>query len=193
MMRQLGWDEGQWTTPPVSERVEDGCLSVEPAQGSDLWRTTSYGFVRDDAPGLLADLGEGTAMEVDFVLHGREQFDQAGILVRADAKHWVKAGVEFADGQLQLGAVVTAGRSDWSAGAVPGWDGQRITVRVSRSGDALTVRARAAEEDWRLVRLAPIDATSAWRAGPFCCAPSRAGLRVDFVAWRIGDADATLH
>ncbi len=170
-----------------------GSLVVEPEKGADLWRVTSYGFVRDDAPALLADLPDGSAMEVDLVLGGSEQFDQAGILVRADAERWIKAGVEFADGSLQVGAVVTNGVSDWSTGQVPSWVGRRIGVRVSRSGDALTVRARVEDEPWRLVRLAPIDPSATWQAGPYCCAPSRAGLEVEFLAWRFGDADGALH
>lgn len=197
MMRELSWEAGRWTNPPASAGVvEEGgrpALRVEPVEGADLWRTTSYGFVRDDAPALLAELPEGTAMEVDFMLRGSEQFDQAGILVRADAERWIKTGVEFADGHLQLGAVVTDGVSDWSTGQVSSWVGRPVSVRVSRSGDALTVRARVEQEPWRLVRLAPIDPAASWQAGPFCCSPSRAGLHVDFLSWRVSDADGALH
>ena len=31
------------------------------------------------------------------------------------------------------------------------------------------------------------------QAGPFCCAPSRSGLVVRFLAWRSTPADASLH
>lgn len=194
-MRDLNWGDGRWAQA-VSTTTQDGSLIVEPAAGSDLWRTTSYGFVHDDAPALLADLPDGSAMEVAFVLGGDEQFDQAGILVQADSRHWIKAGVEVADGVLMAGAVVTAEVSDWSTGPVPAWAGHEIVVRVSRSGDAVTVRARCPlgdEPGWRLVRLAPIDPTLPWRAGPFCASPSRAGLKVTFTQWRIGPADTSLH
>ena len=116
----------------------------------------------------------------------------AGDIVRADAEHWVKAGVEYADGAAQLGAVVTSVVSDWSTGEVD-WVGRTVTVRASRSGDALTVRARVDEEPWRLVRLAPIDPTLPWSAGPMTCGPSRAGLTVRFTSWTTGPADTTLH
>ena len=191
--RTLPWDAGRWTNPPVRAEAQGTDLLIEPAEGSDLWRVTSYGFVHDDAPGLLADLGDGEAMEVSFVLGGSEQFDQAGVLLRADAEHWIKAGVEFADGRLWLGAVVTSGVSDWSTGQVDEWAGREVTIRLSRAGDAVTVRARCGDEPWRLVRLAPIDPALPWRAGPFCASPTRAGLSVRFTAWRQGPADAALH
>ena len=122
-----------------------------------------------------------------------EQFDQAGVLVRADERHWAKAGVEVVDGAAQLGAVVTHEHSDWSAQPVAGWHGAEVTVRVSRSGDALTVRARRAAGEWQFVRLAPWPADLPALAGPFCCAPTRAGLRIRFLSWRTGPADERLH
>ena len=41
-------------------------------------------------------------------------YDQAGIMVRIDAQHWVKAGIEFSDGRAMLASVLTDGRSDWA-------------------------------------------------------------------------------
>ncbi|SCG36906.1 hypothetical protein GA0070609_0338 [Micromonospora echinaurantiaca] len=190
----VDWAEGEWWNEPL--RVEDGPageLLVEPAEGSDLWRHTSYGFVHDDAPALLAPFPAGSAVEVSFRLDYTEQFDQAGVLVRVDERTWVKAGVEVSDGQPQVGAVVTREFSDWSVAPVLEWVGQEITVRASRAWDALTVRARADGEPWRLVRLAPLDPAATATAGPYCCAPTRAGLRVRFTGWRRGPADAALH
>lgn len=193
-MRSVDWSSGTWWQQPVRAVEEpDGALSVEPGAGSDLWRHTSYGFVHDDAPALLAPFPVDSAVEVDFRLDWTEQFDQAGVLVRVDDRNWVKAGVEVSDGQPQVGAVVTREFSDWSVAPVPDWTGREVTVRVSRAGNALTVRARVAGEPWRLVRLAPLAPDAEASAGPYCCSPSRGGLTVHFTAWRHGPADATLH
>ncbi|GIJ78190.1 hypothetical protein SAMN05443287_103174 [Micromonospora phaseoli] len=193
-MRSVEWSSGTWWGQPVRAVEEpDGALSVEPGSGSDLWRHTSYGFVHDDAPALLAPFPAGSAVEVDFQLGWTGQFDQAGVLVRVDDRSWVKAGVEVSDGQPQVGAVVTRDFSDWSVAPVPDWAGREVTVRVSRAGDALTVRARVAGEPWRLVRLAPLAPEATASAGPYCCSPSRGGLTVRFTGWRHGPADEALH
>lgn len=115
------------------------------------------------------------------------------MLVRVDDRHWTKAGVEVSDGQPQLGAVVTREVSDWSVAPVPEWSGREVTVRASRVQNALTVRARAGGEPWRLVRLAPLDSAAEALAGPFCCSPTRGGLVVRFTGWRHGPADRELH
>ena len=187
------WSRGSWTTTPV-EVTEDGPdLLVTAAEGSDAWRHTSYGFVRDDAHALLAPLADPGAVEVTFEVGFGEQFDQAGLILRADAETWLKAGVEVSDGALQVGAVVTVGRSDWSVAPVPEWAGRQVTVRASRTGDAVTVRARVDDEPFRLVRVAPFPVGVPVGAGPYCCAPTRAGLVVRFRQWRTGPADTALH
>jgi regulation of enolase protein 1 (concanavalin A-like superfamily) len=191
-LESIPWSEGEWTRPPVSLTVKDDFLIAEAAEGSDWWRTTSYGFIHDDGHALLRDFPQDSSMEVSFILNFSEQFDQCGILIRSDEENWIKAAVEFSDGYPQLGAVVTQTRSDWSTGRVPEWIGKEVTVRVSRKGDALTVRAKA-DEDFRLVRVAPFDSRRSWKAGPMLCAPTRAGFVSTITSWRVGEADSELH
>ncbi|NSX37720.1 DUF1349 domain-containing protein [Pseudarthrobacter oxydans] len=189
----IPWSQGAWTHPPVSTVEQGTDLMVTAKEGSDAWRTTSYGFIHDSEHALLAPFPPDSAMEVEFTADFSEQFDQAGIFVRISAGQWVKAGVEFADGSCQLGAVVTDGVSDWSLAPVPAWRGSRVLVRISRTGDALTIRAQAAGGPLQLVRLVPLDPAADAHAGPFVCAPTRAGLTVPFHAWRTTEPDGALH
>ncbi|WP_084104688.1 DUF1349 domain-containing protein [Demequina sp. NBRC 110056] len=186
-------EAGTWAAAPVSARMAGGRLEVEAREGSDAWRTTSYGFIHDDAHALLAPLGSSEAIEVTFLLDYAEQFDQAGVMIRIDESTWIKAGVEVSDGVAQVGAVVTHGVSDWSVAPVPEWVGREVTVRASRAGDAVTIRARVDDEPWRLVRVAPLAPEAVAAAGPFCCAPTRSGLVVTFTGHRRTEADASLH
>jgi regulation of enolase protein 1 (concanavalin A-like superfamily) len=187
------WSTGRWTHPPAAVREDGADLLVEAVAESDAWRHTSYGFVHDSEHALVAPLPPGSAVEVSFTAGFDAQFDQAGVFVRSSAEQWVKAGVEFADGVPQVGAVVTAGRSDWSVAPVPDWVGRRVTVRASRAGDAVTVRAGVDGAPLQLVRVAPWPPDADTEAGPFCCAPTRSGLTVRFHRWTIGPADASLH
>lgn len=191
--RLVAWTDGTWRNPPAAVATEGEHLLVTAEAGSDAWRHTSYGFVHDSAHALLAPMPLGSAVEVEFALELTAQFDQAGAWLHVSPTHWVKAGVERSDGVAHVGAVVTERRSDWSASPVPRWEGRRVTVRLSRAGDAVTVRARPDDEPFQLVRLLPLDPTLPASAGPFCASPTRAGLTVRFTAWRTGEADAALH
>lgn len=182
-----------WTSEPEAVQFEQGGLRVRCHEGSDAWRVTSYGFVHDNAHALLAPLATDAAIEVAFILDYEQQFDQAGVMMRVDAETWIKAGVEVSDGEAQVGAVVTHGMSDWSVSPVPDWHGKEVVVRASREGDAVTIRARAADEPWRLVRVAFMPPDAQVSAGLFCCAPTRAGLTVTFTGLRIGPPDEALH
>lgn len=188
----IPWNAGTWTNAPLSVAGEQH-LDVTAAEASDAWRRTAYGFVHDTEHALLAPLAVGEAMDVSFRAPWDGQFDQAGIFVRIDSERWIKAGLEFADGHLGLGAVVTDRNSDWSVGWVDEWRDSEITVRVSRWQDAVIVRARADDGAWRLVRVAPFDESAAASAGPFLAAPTRAGLTVRFTRWERSAADAALH
>lgn len=192
-MNRIDWSAGRWTNDPEVVDLAGDALTALAAEGSDAWRTTAYGFVHAGEHALLAPIAVGEAMEVTFAAEWEGEFDQAGLFVKLDDRRWVKAGVEFADGHLGLGAVVTDGVSDWSVGYVDDWRAASITVRVSRWPDALIVRARADDGAWRLVRVAPFDGKSDAAAGPFLCAPTRSGFAATFTAWSRGDADDALH
>ncbi|MCX3061667.1 DUF1349 domain-containing protein [Streptomyces beihaiensis] len=193
MTINVPWTSGTWTTQPAATREADGRLLVTAVEGSDAWRRTCYGFVHDDEHALLADWSREQAVEVTVKADFTEQFDQAGLFVRVAAERWIKAGLEFADGALGLGAVVTDGYSDWSSTPVPDWAGREVTVRASRIGDAVAVRARVEDEPWRLIRLTPLAPSARTQAGPYCCAPTRAGLTLEFASWRLTEPDAALH
>jgi regulation of enolase protein 1 (concanavalin A-like superfamily) len=191
-MEEISWSQGVWLNPPVHVVQESSQLKVTAAHESDFWRNTSYGFVHDSGHALLKEFPAHSSMEVTFVLNYSGQFDQAGIIVYSDSQHWIKAGVESADGLPQVGAVVTSINSDWSLAPVPAWMGKEVTVRASRTTDSLTIRVRCGEVD-QLVRLAPIDASLSWSAGPHCASPVSQSLDVTFTRWHQGEADSTLH
>ena len=53
-------------------------------------------------------------MEVCFQIDAKSQFDQAGLMIYFDEKHWLKTGIEVVDNKPKLGCVVTNEASDWS-------------------------------------------------------------------------------
>ena len=189
----LPWSGGSWINEPPSWALDGGDLEVDTGFETDFWRVTSYGFIHHTGHALVSPLLDGEALELSLQGEFTENFDQAGVLFWADESHWIKCGVEYADGVLGLGAVVTDEKSDWSTAPVPEWAGQLLELRVSRRGDAVTIRARTPSSPWRLVRVAPIDPDRPWQAGPFAASPTREGLRVTFSQIRRTAAETALH
>ena len=189
----LHWTPGTWLNEPPAWEITDDTLTVTTGLETDFWRTTSYGFVHDTGHALLYDLPDNTSFECSFDADYSQQFDQAGLMVWAGEEHWVKCGVEYADGVFGIGAVVTSAVSDWSTAPHPTWAGSPVRLRVSRSGDALTIRAQSVGGSWELVRLAPIGPRRTWSAGPYAATPTREGLTVRFFDPLWGLAEESLH
>lgn len=190
----IDWSHGTWQTPPISVRELGSQLVVEAAEGSDYWEKTLYGFQHRSGHALLAAWEEGAAVEVSFSLRGFSRlYDQAGLMLWHSATAWVKAGVEINDGVPHVGAVVTDGFSDWSLAPVLEWAESVVTVRASRASDAVIIRARADGTPWRTLRVARFPHEHGKLAGPFVCAPKRAGLQVTFTRWVHTAPDVDLH
>jgi regulation of enolase protein 1 (concanavalin A-like superfamily) len=185
-------DSGIWLNPPVATSLDSVGFHVTTALESDFWRQTSYGFIHESGHALLNDFPQDSAIELSWILNYDQQFDQAGLFIYSDERNWIKAGIEYADGAPQLGAVVTIENSDWSVAPVDQWMGKEVHLRVSRSGDALTIRAKA-DGEWKLVRLAPLDPRRQWKAGLHAASPTRAGMVVTFTSISYGPADSELH
>lgn len=192
--RRVAWEEGRWTTAPPAARQLDGQLLVEAAQGSDFWEKTLYGFERSSGHALLAPWAADSAVEVSFALQGFDElYDQAGLMLWLSPSRWIKAGVEINDGIAHVGAVVTNSYSDWSLAPVPEWRGCTVTIRASSSNGAVILRATATGHDWRTIRVARFEPGADAQAGPFLCAPQRAGFEARFTHWRHTEPDPELH
>lgn len=174
--------DGRWEVSPNGE------LILCPPAKKDFWRRTYYRplLVKDDGPCLFAtvSLSETFTCETDFTLDAKRQFskfDQAGLMVRIDAEHWIKAGIEHVDGAPRLSCVVTNGFSDWSTQPWPGGEAA-MRLRISKVGanDSYVVEAAAAgagaradagggksedNHDWRFIRIAHLG-TAARAVGP---------------------------
>jgi hypothetical protein len=171
----------EWLNEPPSWREEDGDLSVVTGEKTDFWRTTHYGFIRDDGHLHYCDVKGDFTAEVSFLGAYEELYDQAGMMVRIDERNWLKAGIEFVGQRQMLSVVVTRDFSDWSTAPAPNGDGW-FNLRISRHGEAMRVEwmPPGPRPSYRLMRLAYLPAAPVVKVGPMCCSPQRAGFAVRF-------------
>jgi regulation of enolase protein 1 (concanavalin A-like superfamily) len=175
----------EWLNEPPGWREQDGVLSVTTGERTDFWRKTHYGFVRDDGHLRFARASGDFTAEVTVSGDYRTLYDQAGLMLRIDERHWIKAGVEYVDGRGLLSVVVTRDVSDWST--VPAFAApDPVRLRLSRHGSAVRVEWSPADANsFSMLRLAHLGATPAM-IGPMCCSPERAGFRACFRDFHLG-------
>lgn len=176
--------DGVWLNEPERWTAEGDSLQIVTDKGTDFWRETHYGFDRDS--GHFLGFPTGAAFTADLHIRGDFQvlYDQAGIMVRVDAQHWVKAGIELSDGRAMLASVLTRGRSDWATAPYE-HDARDFWVRATVANGVLRLQVSADGKYWPLMRLAPFPTASSYLVGPMACTPERAGLEVVFSTFRL--------
>jgi len=171
--------ESVWFNEPKRWKRVGTELHLTTNPQTDFWRHTHYGFVRDSGHLL------GCRVPGDFVasvqVHGeyRDQYDQAGLMVRLDAERWVKCGIEFVDGTASMSTVVTHAVSDWSVTALPAVP-QWLGLRLTRAGDALKVEYSVDSGPWLMQRLAFLPPDLPVSVGPMAASPDGTGFDVQF-------------
>lgn len=174
----------QWLNEPASWQRTGDVLRVSVDPGTDFWRTTGYGYVHDNGH-IYGELLPGD-LDVSVRVRGAfaNQYDQAGIMLRADEQTWLKTGLEFFEGRPRLSTVLTMGFSSWMvADLPPGTDA--VTLRVSRRGDAVEVRYAAGDGAAELAALVFMPPGREMLAGIVCAAPEGSGFSVAFHDLRI--------
>ncbi len=174
----------QWLNEPASWQRTGDVLRVSVNPGTDFWRRTGYGYIHDNGHVYGALLPGDLDVSVRVRGAFASQYDQAGIMLRADEDIWLKTGLEFFEGRPRLSTVVTVGWSSWMvADLPPGTD--EVTLRVSRRGDAVEVRYIAEEGAAELAALVFMPPDREMLAGIVCAAPEGSGFSVAFHDLRI--------
>ena len=177
--------DASWHAEPPAWSWEDGALSVVTGHETDFWQGTLYGFRRDDGHFLGRPVETDFTAVLDFEARYETLYDQAGLMLRLDARNWLKTGIEYSDGVTNFSVVVTRdGWSDWSVVPTPGLSGvQRI--RLTRLDGAAIVHCRGGDGAWHLMRVAALPGDGDWQVGPMTCSPTRAGFEVRFRAFSL--------
>jgi len=169
----------EWLNEPASWQRTGDVLTVSVDPGTDFWRETGYGYVRDSGHVYGDVLGGDLDVSVRLRCSLGAQYDQAGVMLRADERTWLKTGVEFFEGRARLSTVLTLGRSSWMVTDLPeGTDD--IVLRVSRRGDAVEVRYVIGDGPAELAALVFLPPGREVLAGVMAAAPEGPGFRVTF-------------
>lgn len=181
----LGAEGGVWINTPDTYSFIDDKLVFTTEANTDFWEQTYYGFHRHTGHAygfyLESDFSVQVKIRADFC----HLYDQAGIFLRDDKDHWVKAGIEFNDAQSSVGSVVTRITSDWSTGLFPG-DPAVFRMRATLQNEALRIQYSADGITWPLLRLCHWPAGMRHFVGVMGCTPEREGLEIVFEDFAIG-------
>jgi uncharacterized protein len=178
----------EWLNEPPAWEARGETLIVSARTRTDFWRTTHSGVVRDNGHLWFQSWEGDFVAEVTVTGDYRDQYDQAGLMVRLDERVWLKCGVELVDGVQHASVVVTRDHSDWSVAPLPD-SPPSVWLRVSRTGPDVEVRYSVDGQRYDLLRLTRLTDVQPLLIGPMCAAPDGAGFEVVFEGFVLRPSD----
>lgn len=170
-------DRFQWAHPPARWSLGDA-LELTTAPDTDYWQRTHYGFARDNGHFFFTTARGDVTVSARLDWAPNAQYDQCGLLLRADAQAWAKCSVEYeAADHSRLGSVVTSlGYSDWATQDLAG-SVTRRWYRMRRRGDDLLIDWADDGATWVQMRIAHLHACPAeLQVGVYACSPTGPGF-----------------
>jgi len=169
----------QWFNEPEQWQITGNMLTMNVTPQSDFWRISHYGFTVDDAPFFYKTFGGEFEAKVKLTGDFKSRFDQMGLMVRTDHENYIKAGVEYVDGKLNVSNVVTHHTSDWSVillGNIPPY----IWIKVVRRLDALEIYYSLDNEAYHMSRIAYLKDNHPVMVGLMAACPDGNGFEATF-------------
>jgi regulation of enolase protein 1 (concanavalin A-like superfamily) len=174
----------KWYSKPVTSTVDDNTLKMTVDPGTDYWRITHYGFIRDNGPFYFIEQEGDFEASVKITGAYKELFHQAGLMIRTDNKNWIKTGIEYVDGVQNVSAVVTREVSDWSV--VPRHDSPTsVWLRLLRKGDFVEIKYSFDGAKYDMLRLAYFPPKVKAMIGMVAAAPGKQSFEVSFEDFKV--------
>jgi len=181
-----------WLNEPPEWTQEGTQLTIRTAGQVDFWRNTFVDYIEDSAH-FYYELVEGDFVaKVRFSGEYRDQYDQAGLVIREDAQNWLKCGVEIVNrtwtkdyhyrgsAHLIMAGLTSGGWSEWSTlpqlPENPAW----VWFRVTREGKTIFVDYSLDDREYTILKLCALPHAGALMVGRYAAAPTGEGFIARF-------------
>jgi len=173
-----------WLNPPASASYGAGTVSAKSRPKTDFWRKTFFGYITDN--GHFYHLPMFGEFSFQARVNGQyaSLYDQAGLMVRLDEKHWMKCGSELVDGKRWASVVFTHDFSDWST-LNDLSQTEAVYWRVQRKKDSLEAQVSMDGQNFTTIRQGYFPPLVEVQVGIMCASPEGAGFEARFDELRL--------
>ena len=196
MIMNFSTKELQWTREPKEYLIEEDQVSITTEPGTDLWQRTYYGFQNDNAPVLQMKSSEkyfSFVVKTEFA--SKRRFDQCGIVMYLDSENWLKASIEYENGEYQrLGSVATNhGYSDWATTDIPA-SVKSMWYRFSRRESDYCIECSEDGVNFKQMRICHmLEGADEIQFGIYACSPEESSFGAKFTHMEITECKWLAH
>jgi uncharacterized protein len=178
-----------WFNEPAKWSESDDEIIIQADARTDFWCTTGYGYDRDNGhiygDYVTSDFDLSVRIEAEYT----DQYDQAGVAVRVNERHWIKTGVEQFEGRLRFGTVVTTDNSNWMIADLP--EGFAVlNLSLARRGDAINICYSVDAHEPAFAAVVYLDPVATALVGVMCAAPEGDGFTARFRDLRLAPLES---
>lgn len=176
----------QWFNEPATWNIskENNSLSMFVPAQTDYWRISHYGFTVDDAPFYYTTYGGEFEAKVKLSGDYKARFDQTGLMLRIDHENWIKTGVEFLDGKMNISTVVTHKTSDWSVIQLDKMT-PFLWIKAIRKTDAVEIFYSFDDKTYTMMRTAHMQDNIPMMVGLMAASPDGNGFNATFENFKV--------
>jgi uncharacterized protein len=168
-----------WYKQPEQWKSENQKLIVTANPKTDFWQKTHYGYSTDNGHFYYTEYSGDFEAQVKVTGTYKDLYDQAGLMIRTDARNWIKSGIEFVNGGIHISAVYTREFSDWSV--IPRNDRpSTLWLKLVRKNDSVELSYSVNGKDFELQRLGYFPPKIKAMIGIMAAAPEGNGFSVTF-------------
>ena len=168
-----------WLNEPAAWQVSEDKLEMFVTPQSDYWRETHYGFTVDDGPFYYTTRGGEFEASLKITGEYKTRFDQMGIMLRVDEKHWIKTGIEYVDGKYNFSTVVTDTKSSWSVIELSEQP-SALWIKVIRRLDAVEIFYSLDGKNYTMSNLSYLKSNAPVKVGMMGASPDGEGFKAIF-------------
>ncbi len=168
-----------WEPDPVGWIATEDTLAVEAGPKTDVFVDPGDRTAILNAPRLLGEVEGDYSLSARVTVAFRSDYDAGVLLVWANERLWAKLCFELSlQHEPMVVSVVTRDVSDDCNSFTV--DGDAVSLRVARLGQAFAFHASTNAETWRLVRYFALEPGIDPRIGFLAQSPRGAGCSVQF-------------
>jgi regulation of enolase protein 1 (concanavalin A-like superfamily) len=168
-----------WLNEPAHVHYAEGVLSARSRGKTDFWRKTFYGYINDNGHFMHLPVTGDFTFQARIDGNYGALYDQAGLMVRLDEKHWMKCGTELVENKRWASVVFTHDFSDWSTMEDLTQRGA-VYWRVVRQKDSIEAKCSIDGEKFVTIRQGYFPPQQKVMVGVMCCAPEGGGFDATF-------------
>ncbi|BDD00280.1 DUF1349 domain-containing protein [Persicobacter psychrovividus] len=174
----------QWFNEPAQWSIKNQELKMQVTPQSDYWVKTHYGFTVDDGPFLYTLRGGEFETSVKIEGAYKSRYDQMGLMLRVDEKHWIKTGIEYVDGVYHFSVVTTNGVSSWGVTALKEKP-DAIWIKATRRRDGVEIFYSTDGKNYAMAGLSYLPEQVPVKVGMMAASPDGDGFEATFKDFKV--------